>query len=158
MRKGLAILGLVLGISFTLSSCMTYEDIEMEEITNVDFKKISAKRIKVIVSAKINNPNNYPITIVKGNLDIHLSGMKIGTALIEDKVKLPKNSRMVHEFGLETDLASIKKGLMGSVFSVLTDKAVPLRLLGAIKARVVLAGKKFEVDYTEPIKVSDYLF
>lgn len=156
MRNRTLILFLGLAGLF-LSSC-SYQDVEMEEITSVNFEKVSAEKIKLKISAKISNPNNYPITIVNSDLNIFIANKLVGAAKLDRKIKLPKKSKMVHSFAIETDLQGIKKAVMPSIFSVLANKAVTARIAGTIKTRVIIAGKKFDVDFSDEVNLVDLLF
>lgn len=147
---------LLIAVVLGASSC-SYQDVVMQELADVGLSEVTNEKVRIDIQAKIENPNNYPITIVSSDLDIYISGKRIGNTALDKKVKLPKKSSEIHTVSLETDLKSLKKGLLPSLFSALTDQSLTVRLKGKIKARVIIVGKKFDVDYSEKVKL-DGLF
>lgn len=137
----------------SLSGCMTYKEVEMVKVTDVSVKNFSTKGVQIEVSMQIKNPNNYKISIVDSDLDLFVTGKKMGSATIENKITLPKRSNEVHRFLIQTKLENMASGALPIMMAVMGGKAIEIGVQGDIKARAKGLSKKFPVDFTEKVKL-----
>jgi LEA14-like dessication related protein len=142
----------VLITSITMSSCLTYQEVEFVGMKGVEVEDMSTKEIKVRVSIQVKNPNNYKIKITKSDLDLFLGGKALGKAVIGERIILPKNSNETHTFTISTDLSKLG-GMLGVGAMMLGGGSKTFRVKGWVKAKAFGVGKKFPVDFKESLKI-----
>ncbi|MGB0882306.1 MAG: LEA type 2 family protein [Vicingaceae bacterium] len=136
-----------------LIGCMTYKEVEVIEVTDVGIKKFTTEGVEVEVAMQIKNPNSYNIKIVDSDLQLFADGNKIGTANIENKVTLPKNSNKIHRFTITSSLKDIGSSAFPLLMSVLGGKTIEMQITGDIKASAKGIGKRFPVDFKEKVEL-----
>ncbi len=147
----------VLLMAVLFSSCFSYKEVEVKNIQSVKIEKMNKDGIDVRVSVLVNNPNNYKISIVNSNLNLFLSGKELGKAVIKEKVSLPKKSEVVKSFVIHTNFKQLAGGAWNTMLGLVFQSKVKLRVKGSLKARAFMLGKKFPVDFSENVRLKDFL-
>ena len=142
---------------FLFTSCFEYEDVEFLGIDDYTIDKVNTEEVNITLKMKVKNPNNYNIKIKKSSFDIFLNGKELGKTKMKDDIKLAKNSTDVYEVVFESSLKELSKGIFSSL-GMLLGGTSKLRIKGEVKAKAFGIGKKFDVDFTEDIKASDFKF
>ena len=137
----------------TLVGCMTYKDVEMIEVTDVGVKDFTTKGVEVEVAMQIKNPNNYNINIVDSDLELFVKEDRIGTAKIDNKVTLPKNSNKIHRFIIKSSLKDMGASVFPLMMTVMSGGEIEMHIKGDIKATAKGIGKRFPVDFKEKVKL-----
>lgn len=137
------------------NSCSNYKDVQIKKVIGAYPTNVSAEGLEVDVAIKIHNPNNYNITIVKSDLGLSLSNRKVGSTKLVKKVKLKKNSEEVYRFSLKGNFDKSGDGPgINEIYRIVTERSMPLRAEGTIKARAYwLVSKKIPVDFSERVKL-----
>lgn len=138
-------------IIFTTVGCLTYKEVKVIDVTEVGVKKFTAKGVEVEVAMQIKNPNNYNINIVDSDLELFIKDNRIGTATIDNKVTLPKNSNQIHRFIIKSSLKDMGSSMFPLLMSVLGGGTIELQIKGDIKATAKGIGKRFPVNFKEKI-------
>jgi LEA14-like dessication related protein len=139
-------------VSLLLVSCLEYQDIQFKGIQNIEVKEFTQKNIELEITALINNPNNYNISIVGSDLDLYIGGSKVGKAELGKKVKFLKKQQRAYSVVVKTDLKNATGGIAGLMGVFLTKKA-KISIKGTITGKARGVRKKFPVDFTENISL-----
>ncbi len=142
-----------------LASSCSFEDVQVEEIT--DFKMLSVEKneLNYELKVRINNPNNTAFTITRADVDLFLSGTEMGRTRLPEKVKIKSNSNEVVTVKLQTELNKPLKEYMGTLLSTVLAGQLNLELQGEVKGRCcLLITKKFDVDHQERVAIKDLAF
>ncbi len=138
-------------ISFFLTSCFSYKEIELGDVENVRLNKASNGGLEIKSDMLINNPNNYKIKIKKLDADVLVNGKKVGKIELNKKVVLPKKSEQVQTFTVNTQLSD----LLSAAPTVLFGGPITLQLKGYIKGKVFIFSKKLPLDEERQLSPKD---
>jgi LEA14-like dessication related protein len=143
----------ILYVSFglLLTSCFSYKEVELGDVSNVRLNKVSVGGLEIKSDIVINNPNNYKIKIKKIDADVLVNGQKVGKLELNKKVVLPKKSEQVQTFTVNTQLSD----LLSAAPTALFGGSVTLQLKGSIKGKVFIFSKKFPIDEERKISSKD---
>lgn len=141
---------LLLLTSLSLVSCLSYKDVQFKGVEDFNVKNFSQKEIVVEVSAKVNNPNSYNITIVDSDLDLFLNGTKMGKATIDSHIKLKKKTEQVYTFMVKANMSNIGSKVQ-ALFPILLAKRAAVKINGSIKAKAMGARKSVPIDVSEQL-------
>jgi LEA14-like dessication related protein len=148
MLRTLKIALIISPILLVIFGCLSYEEVTVVEVADVEFKEMSADGITVDIHAQISNPNNYKISVVKTNLMLLLNGANLGKAHVKNNLVLPKHSDDVHKITVNIKGSQLKAALPSILLSALGGE-IKMRIKGTITARARMLRKKIEVDFTE---------
>lgn len=152
MLRTLKIPVLFVTILLVVSSCLSYEEVQIIKFAGVNVNEMSAAGVIVDVNVRISNPNNYKISVVKTNLMVELNGKDLGKAKMKGNLVLPKNSNEVHAITIEMKGNQLKEALP-SMLSMALGGSPKMRIHGSITARARMLRKKIDVDFTDAIKL-----
>lgn len=148
MLRTLKIALIISPILLVIFGCLSYEEVTVVEVADVEFKEMSADGITVDIHAQISNPNNYKISVVKTDLMLSLNGTNLGKADVKDNLVLPKNSNDVHKITVNIKGSQLKKALPTILLSALGGE-MKMRIKGTITAKARMLRRKIEVDLTD---------
>ncbi len=151
--KGLSAL---LAILFLFSSCLSYDQIDLKKVNNLQVNEFTREKMVVTFNVRLHNPNGYKIKIVKGDLDLFIGGTEAGKARLSKKVKLKKRSEEDYDIIVEADLKDLGKALLNSSLTIALTRSAPVKIKGWIKGRVFVFGKKFRVEFKENVDLSKF--
>tara|TARA_R110002072_G_scaffold157619_2_gene308296 strand:- start:1710 stop:2189 length:480 start_codon:yes stop_codon:yes gene_type:complete len=145
-------------LSIFLSACFSYEEVEILDIKSIKLVDFSDKEIIVNTEVEIFNPNDFDIKVVKSEFDVFMKGDRIGKAYIDNKLKIKKNSRMVHALVLKSDhtkegLASIPKLL---ALTMNSPERIQFKVDGFIVGKAFLFKKKIHVSHQGLVPLKFY--
>ena len=140
-------------MSLLLTSCISYEDVEITRVVSTDVKKYSSESMEVEIVLQINNPNDYKISITNSDLDLFLNNSEIGKATIKGKIVIPKKSNEGHRFTVKLNNKDLAAKTMPVILSAALGGSVKLKVNGYIKVRAKMIGKKVPVEFTENISL-----
>ena len=114
--------------------------------------KISVAGIDGDLQLGIKNPNNYSFSVYPSNFDVMYSGVHLGKARLDRRVKIKANAEEVYTFNIKSDftntnLLDVMKLLRGASFKN------ELEIKGDLKAGKLLLRKGFPVDLKERISL-----
>lgn len=141
----------LLACAILLSSC-TYDNVDLEDVTNVKIHKLDKNGISFSAMLKVNNPNPYKIKITSTDADLLLDGRKAGKAKLENNITVPANFNDVIEAKVRTDFEGGSLQLIPIILGAAVSKKVNLQAKGTIKAKSFLIGHKFDFDYSHEAK------
>jgi LEA14-like dessication related protein len=141
-------------IGLIQQSCISeFKEISVSRINGFKVTKMAASGIEGEINVTINNPNTTNFKVYRSRADIFYGDMKLGTAHIAKKVKVPANSSVDHTFFLKGDLKNVS---MTSLPSLLMGKNQRIEIKGYIKAGKWFYKKKFPIDEKQKLKGLDF--
>lgn len=151
-----SLLSLVIGLFLT--SCIKFDEVEIQDVRSLRLMDFSERGISVNSEIKINNPNNFDISVVGSSFDIFLKNEKIGSAKIENKLKIPANSQNYHTLTLISDQSGINIGSLPQLIGLATGGSgkVKFRVEGHIIGKALLFRKKIKINHEDVVPLKFY--
>lgn len=104
----------------------------------------------------IKNPNRYKIKVLSYDLEVFVSGAKVGEAHNRNKHVLPKNGLSTVDVTVVSDMKQIFGGILGALGGIFgKDKAVIVRLKGSVLAQVKGIRKQLPVELERSYSLND---
>jgi len=138
--------------SLSLSSCITFSDLEIGDVKSVNINKVSKSNIEINADIQVKNPNNYKVKIKKIEADVFLNDKNITTLNLNRKVVLQKKSDDVQAFLIQTELSK----LLSLAPALLMGGGINLKMKGYIKGKVFLISKKVPVEVEKKVSAKDF--
>ena len=138
-------------LSLLLSSCFSYKQVELKDITNVAVVKMDAKGIALRVDALLENPNGYRIHVLDPDVDLFLNGKFIGKGFLDSTVVLAKRSEQVYSVPMHAELQG--GSLLMMLLSGSFNGDVILGVKGTVVGKAGLIRKRFPFELEEPIEL-----
>lgn len=139
---------LLLGVSLMFARCEVYEDLDVEEVEGVQIGKIANGVLDLKITASIVNPNPYGIKLKETDLEVYLDDNFMGTAHLNDPVKLLRKQTKSYTFDVQV---AIEKGAMAKMLVLSLKQELSLKVKGNIKASVMGINKTLAVSKTKNI-------
>ena len=138
--------------SLLLVSCRGVKDLEFQGIRGFQVASISAKGIDASLALAIKNPNDFGFSILPSEFDVRYTGIYLGKAKLQKRVRIKRNSEETYNFKLksdfsETNVLDVLKLLNGSSFKN------ELELKGDLRAGKLFFRKRFPVHMKESIRL-----
>ena len=134
-----------------ITSCISYEDVEITKIISTDVKSFSSESVEVEIVLQISNPNNYKISITNSDLNLFLNGSEMGKAIIKEKIVIPKQSNEVHRFTVKLNNKDLAANTLPFILSAALGIPMRLTVKGYIKAKAKMISKKIPIEFTKNI-------
>lgn len=133
-----------------LTSCLSYKQVELVDVTNVSVEKMDAKGIALRVNALIENPNGYRIHVLDPDVDLYLNDKFIGKGVLDSALVLDKRSTQLHSVPLHAELEG--GSLMMLLLSgVLNGNEFKLGAKGTVVGKAGFIRKRFPFEMEERI-------
>lgn len=147
MKKFLPLL--FLAISFFFSSCKI-QPVVPTGVQDIKFGSIDPIRglVDMDLGLKINNPNNFAITVYAMDLDISVNGLAMGKVLITDKFKIDKNKEDVYRVKVSTTMTDIIHSIP-KILDAILKKESKVAVTGFIKVGSGIFRHTFAVSVNQ---------
>jgi LEA14-like dessication related protein len=137
---------------FLLVSCRDIKDVQFTGVRGFQVNNISTSGIDANILLGIKNPNGFGFSILPSEFSVMYSGISLGKARLQKRVKIKANSDETYSFKLKSDFTQtnvldVLKLLNGSSFRN------EVRLQGDLRAGKLLMRRKLPVDITESIRL-----
>ncbi|MBI1836186.1 MAG: LEA type 2 family protein [Flavobacteriia bacterium] len=133
-------------IIFLVSACFEYDDVEFKGLENFKMGKVEGQIIHFSMDVKLENPNNYAITVKPSHVDISVDEDVLGTAFLDKKVRITKKKENLYSIPLHVQLAD---GGFFKVMKLALKEKVNIRFKGKIKGSILGISKKINIDETK---------
>lgn len=140
---------------FLLNSCMTYQDVQFQSVSNFKVEKVNKEGVKLMFDARVHNPNSYNISVRAKNLDLGIGGQTLASADLGKKVKIKKNTTDSYPVEVLVNIKDLMKGLGNSALNLLSRKSVKLEIAGNAKVSAKGLSKSFPITFEYPINLND---
>jgi LEA14-like dessication related protein len=110
---------LVITVFVQGTGCLSYKDVVMHHVENVDVVKLDAKGIALRAKVKLENPNGFRIHVKDPDVDLYLNGTFVGKGFLDSSLVLPRRSTAVHTVPLHAEFkgANLLVMVLGSALS-----------------------------------------
>jgi LEA14-like dessication related protein len=149
IRSNKALLPMITMAVLLVSSCSTYDEVELKDITNVEVLRMDGKQVALRVDALVNNPNGFKIHVEDPDVDLYLNDRFVGKGLLDSALVLERKSTQVYPVYLHADLQG------GPVLFMLLGGALSGELKvgakGTVAGRSGMLKKRFPFELEETI-------
>ncbi|MDQ3111412.1 MAG: LEA type 2 family protein [Bacteroidota bacterium] len=97
---------------------------------------------------KINNPNNFAVTVYLIELDVTIAGVSMGHVKLEDKFKIEKNAEAVYPVKVSATLTDLINGIP-KILAAIQKKQSNVMLTGNIKVGSGIFKHTFPIDINQ---------
>lgn len=139
-------------LCITCFSCAPLKDLEVKSVEGFHLKTLEPKGLETELILKIENPNKFGFTIYPSDFDIYYSGVYLGKAQLQKKVKIRGKEQHSYDFQLKNDLSKVN---FFDLLNLLKPGAFKneIQIKGELKAGKFLMKKKFKVDHKEKVSL-----
>ncbi len=143
--------GIVLIFLLSLVSCRPFEDISLKSVDGFYLKKLTKDGIDSELKLNIQNPNKVGFTIYPSEFDIVFSGVKLGKAKLDKKVKIKGNSEKTYAFNLQSNLSDLNLLDIAKILNI--ENLGKIEVKGDLKVGKMLIRKEDPVNYIDKVKI-----
>lgn len=131
-----------------LTSCGSMKEITCTGVKGFKINKIGMEGIDGDLILRLKNPNNFGFSIYKSEFDVTYSGIYLGKATLDKKVRIKRQSEEDYSFHLKKDfkdvnLVDVMKLLKGATFKNTVE------VKGDLKVGKFYVRKRVPVDLKE---------
>ena len=141
-------------LTLLFSSCKLYQEVEIKEVSKVEFKEFKSTQMMLDVYMVLDNPNWYKITLTDSQIDVFLEGKKMGTLVLTQPIVIPKKSNSAQVITVKSDMKDID-GLLGNIFTLMFKDEFEVSGKGNITGKGFLITKKVDVNFKQTIPRED---
>ncbi len=139
-------------ISLIIVAC-SLKPVTVQKVDGLNINSANMNEIEVALTLKIDNPNNYAITVKKIDLNVNAGGIDLGRVLVEQKVKIPAKSVTSQTFNFKVNLSQLGAAAIPAGLALLSKGNLQLKANGKIRAKAFLISKNFEVNFSDAVKL-----
>jgi len=136
------ILVVILFAAFLLSSCVSYTDVQLGNVTFRNFTNADGK-MRATFDLEIDNPNAYPIRLSKPRLKVFIGDLELKDWNVPKKIKLRRRSNQSYPFYVEISAVEGLK-ILPQLFM-----QPELRIEGTVKAGSFIFGRRIPLEIKE---------
>ena len=145
-----SLIALLLGFA----SCSSFKPIEVGNPKDIQVHSIQANKIKASLFLPIKNPNLFSVRVKEIDATVFINNKKTGNVINSETLKIPANSDKTQELKFEIDFSNIVSGGL-SIFKILKEREVDLRLEGTINAKTLFSKKEIDFVKERTIRLKD---
>ncbi len=135
-----------------LSSCSTYKEVELTDITNVEVLELDARSVSLRVDARIDNPNGFSIQVEEPDVDLFLNDKFIGKGSLDSALTLDRKSAQVYPIYLRANLHGVP--LLMMLLTGELNGEVKFGAKGTVAGRSGVLKKRFPFEVEEMIDLT----
>lgn len=137
-----------------MASCTVSQNMQYKGVDNFSIADL-ANNPKVNVDVNLHNPNRIGATIRTMEFTVLVDNKPIGTAGIDDKVRIKRNADFTIPIEVNTSLDKMGGLLSAGFKSFLGDNSVPVGLTGTFTVqKFIFFRKTFAFEFNEELNVS----
>lgn len=142
---------LIILISISFFSCRDFKEIMVTDVDSFYLNKITTENIEAEIKLKINNPNSMRFSIYRSEFDVVFSGMPLGKAKLNKRVRLDAKSEKIYTFKLNSKISDLNP--LDALRLLNVDKLGNIEVKGNLKIGKFYLKKKLPVNYTDKVKL-----
>lgn len=135
-------------------SCSTFRPIEVGNPKDIQVHSIQTDKIKASLFLPVKNPNLFGVRVKEIDATVFINDKKTGNVVNSETLKIPANSDKTQELKFEIDFSDIISGGM-SIFKILREREVDLRLEGTITAKTLFSKREMDFIKERTIRLKD---
>jgi hypothetical protein len=147
--EGHAQIALFALIPLLLPSCLSYREVVLQDVKNIQVERFDGSGLSMRVDAVIENPNNYRIRATDPDVDLYLNGKLIGKGILDSALSLDRRSTRTYSIPLRAEFSggSLLMMLLGGALS----GNMEFTAKGTVVGRAGLLRKRFPFELTEQL-------
>jgi LEA14-like dessication related protein len=138
-------------LTILLTGCLSYKEVVMHDIVDVELKKLDSKGVSLTALVKLENPNGYRIHVKDPDVDLYLNGTYVGKGYLDTNLVLPKRSSMVHRIPLHAEFKGVNL-LMVMLGSALSGEA-KIGAKGTVVGQAGVLRKRYPFEVEEQVRL-----
>ena len=142
---------LIILISVFFFSCREFKEITVTDVDSFYLSKITMENIEAEINLKINNPNAVRFSIYPSEFNVIYSGIHLGKAKLNKRVRLDAKSERVYTFKLNSKTADLNP--LDALRLLNVDKLGNIEVNGDLKVGKFYLKKKLPVKYNDKVKL-----
>lgn len=154
--KALSKIAFLCGLIIFLSSCMSYDEVEISDIKTIQILEAGNGGIKLQSEIKIKNPNFYSIEVTNSSFDVYIKNKKVGTAYIDSELKLASNSNEYKEVKMVSTFDESNTDALTTVLGSMLfgNREVDFKVDGFVEGKALLVKKKIHLSHAGKVPIS----
>jgi len=140
-------------ITVTAFSCISYEPVELIEFNDAELISLSPNGAVFKLQATVNNPNDYNINLETKDLKLYINDSFLGVANFKEKVKLQKNSTQKYEVTVVSSIPSDGNIDIGTITASALFTGLKIKVEGDVRATAKGLSKTIAVSFTEKVEL-----
>ncbi|MDX9770741.1 MAG: hypothetical protein RBT19_10270 [Tenuifilaceae bacterium] len=136
----------LLFISFALTSCGNYNDINVKGVKDVKFRGLKQNVVLLSFEIEIDNPNTRKISVIEIDFKAWLNNRELGSFRVTEPITLIPCSRQTYSVPAEIELRTI-----ADAFRIASSGSLE-KLLDRLEVEGKVKGKSFPVRKTIKIE------
>lgn len=152
-KKLLTLLSIVT-LLISLTSCRSFKPIKVGSPNDFQVHSVNTQRINASIYLPIKNPNLFSVRIKEIHATAYVNDTKTGKVINSETLKIPANSNKTQKLTFDIDLSDMVSGGI-SIFSILRDRKVDLKLEGTVTAKALFSKRKIKFSEERTIKLKD---
>lgn len=141
----------VAALLLLISSC-SFHKLEYKGGECFKFDNFEGKEVSFTAGAKISNQNDFAIKVNPSDLKLFIEGEYMGLVHLDDELRIKRKSE---EYVEGSFIAVLADGAIFRAMRFINKSQLKIRLKGTVKAKVLIFGKKIEVNEIRTISGSD---
>src|ERR1041385_6501905 len=97
---------------------------------------------------KINNPNNFAVTVYSIELDVNIAGVSLGHVKLDDQFRIEKNTETVYPVKISATLTDIINGIP-KILAAIRQKQSDVSLTGSFRVGSGIFKHTFPVNLNQ---------
>lgn len=144
-------LTLLLLVTLLLCGCLSYKEVVMHDIVDVDVRKLDLKGVDITAHVQLENPNGYRIHVKDPDVDLYLNGTFVGKGILDSSLVLDRRAKRVYEIPMHAEFkgANLLMMLLGGAIS----GEMTLGAKGTVVGQAGLLRKRFPFDVEEKLEM-----
>jgi len=131
-----------------LNSCIQFQEVEFKNMEDVKIEKVEGRKISMLLSVKLFNPNVFSIKIKPSNVNLYIEDQLVGKINLNNKVKIIKRTENTYFVPLQIDM---EEGALLKFLKYSFKEKIKIHIKGVVKGSVFGITKKIEVDEIQEI-------
>ena len=134
------LVAVLLAVSFVLTGCLKFENIELVSIKNVTYREFKDNVLRIDVEAVINNPNRFKVKVKEANLDLMFNDQVLGTVTQLEQIELAGGVQNNYTLQIAVEMKDLQSNLV-ALFRLLMNESKKLNLSGTLYVKSFLFTK-----------------
>lgn len=141
--------GLLLLGTLLLTSCLSYKEVVMHDVEDVQVRKLDLKGVDLTAHVRLENPNGYRIQVKDPDVDLFLNGTFVGKGMLDSTLVLDRRSTRIYEIPLHAEFkgANLLMMMLGGALS----GELKIGAKGTVVGQAGLLRKRFPFEVEETV-------
>lgn len=138
-------------VSLLFFSCKELKEITVTDVDSFYLNKITSENIEAEIKLKINNPNAIRFSIYPSEFDVIFSGIRLGKAKLNKRVRLDGKSEKIYTFKLNSKIGDLNP--LDALRLLNLSSLGNIEVKGELKIGKFYLKKRLPVNYVDKVKL-----